>query len=72
MEELVRVSIESIDVGVPSRVRGWRPRPVMVNCDGRDLRVWISIPEIERMDSCDVERRRLGWNDVDHSSCIST
>jgi hypothetical protein len=25
--------------------------PANCNCDGRDLRVWISMPEIERMDS---------------------
>ena len=31
----------------------------------------MSIPEMESMDSWDVERRRLGWNEVDHSSCIS-
>jgi len=39
MDELVSVSIESIDVGVPSLVRGCRPRPVIVSCEGRDLRV---------------------------------
>jgi len=71
MEELVRVSIESIDVGVPILLRGWRPRPVIVSWDGRDFRVWMSIPDMERMDSWDVERRRLGWKEVDHSECRS-
>jgi hypothetical protein len=71
IDELVSVSTESIDVGVPSLVRGWNPRPVIVICEGRDLRVWMSILDIESIDSWDVERRRLGWNEVDHSSCNS-
>ena len=50
---VVIVSIETTVVGDPSLVRGRRsalPR-VIVSCDGRDLRVWMSIPEIDRIDS---------------------
>lgn len=71
IDELVRVSTEDMDVvGVPTLERGCRPRPVMVICEGRILRVWISMPEIERMDSCDVERRREGWKGVHSSSRV--
>lgn len=71
MEELVSASIEKADVGVQILERGWRPRPVIVIWEGRDLSVCMSIPEMERMDSWEVERRRVGWSIVDHSSWIS-
>jgi hypothetical protein len=42
---------------------------VIVIWEGRDLRVWISIPDMERMDSWDVERRRVGWNANGSKTC---
>jgi hypothetical protein len=64
MEELVRLSTEIVVNGVPSllygRIMGFLP--VMVSWDGRDLSVWMSIPEMERIDSWEVVRRRVGWD----------
>ncbi len=58
----VIVSMETIVDGVPNLVRGrrWRLSPVMVICEGRDLRVWMSMPEIERIDSWDEVRLSAG------------
>jgi hypothetical protein len=62
MEELVRLSIEIAVEGLPSLLYGRSTGvlPVIVSCEGRDFRVWMSMPEIERIDSWDVVRRRLG------------
>ena len=53
MDSLVRVSVEYVGLGDESLDRGRirAPPPVIVNCEGRDFRVWMSIPEIEMMDS---------------------
>lgn len=64
-----RAVIVSIDVmvdGCASLLLGRRSELlVMVICDGRDFSVCMSIPDIERIDSCDVERRNVGCNEVD-------
>jgi hypothetical protein len=73
MEELVRLSIEIIVDGVPSLLYGriMAFPPVIVICEGRDLRVWMSIPDIERIDSWDVVRRSVGWNEEVQCSLLS-
>lgn len=63
LEWAVTVSMEVIVDGVLTRPWGRRKAllPVMVIWDGLDLRVWMSIPDMERMDSCEVDRRSVGW-----------
>ena len=58
------VSVEYVVVGVESLDRGLItvPGEVMFICEGRVFNVWISIPEIETIDSCDGERCSLGPN----------
>lgn len=66
VEELVIGPVEANETtgaNWPGLVRGRSIalEPVIVSWEGRDLRVWISMPDIERIDSCEVDRRRVGW-----------
>ncbi len=47
--------LRSFREGVRSKAR----ELLIVNCEGRDLRVCMSIPETEIIDSWDVDRRSL-------------
>ena len=65
---VMAVLTETTDVGVPERGRYIEMPDLIVSCEGRDFRVWISKPDTDIMDSCEVERRSVGRKGELHMS----